>query len=158
MSAERALCEHSAVVSSTHLSLTMKPCITTTKVHDSDVCAGNKCTRPRSATQINILFSRQLHQLPTFSFNRFISYFTFLPVQFKCSRLHGLAVHIKFLQKEEGKIKESMPLLSHDDEPRNEIADDCLTYFSASKNTLFFFMLNGPSESRGKCLLKYKSR
>lgn len=157
MSAERALCEHSAVVSSTHLILTMKPCITTTKVHDSNVCAGNTCTRPRSATQINILFSRQLHQLPTFSFNGLIGYFTFLPVQFNCSQLHGRAVHIKFLLKEEGKIKESMPLLSHDIEPRNEIADNSFAYFSASKNT-FVFMLNGQSESRGKSLLKYKRR
>lgn len=134
MSAERALCEHSAVVSSTHLTLTMKPCITTTKVHDSNVCSGNTCTRPRSVTQINILFSRQLRQLPIFSFNRFISYFIFLPVQLNCSQLHGLAVHIKFLQKEEGKIKESTPLLSHDVELRNKIANDC-SYFSASKNT-----------------------
>lgn len=157
MSAERALCEHSAVVSSAHLTLTMKPCITTTKVHDSDVCAGNTCTRPRSATQINILFSRQLHQLPTFSFNRFISYFTFLPVQFNCSQLHGLAVHIKFLQKEEGKIKAHAAVVSW----RWAAEWDSwwlFHIFFSLKKYVFFFVLNGLSESRGKCLLKYKSR
>lgn len=41
MSAKRALCEHSAVVSSTQLPLTMKPCITTTKLRDCNVWTGN---------------------------------------------------------------------------------------------------------------------
>lgn len=152
MSAERALCEHSAVVSSTHLTLTMKPCITTTKVHDSDVCAGNTCTRPRSATQINILFSRQLHQLPTFSFSRFISYLFFFQSNLTAANCMASRCTSHFYRRKKEKLRRACRC--------------CLMTSSCGIRWLFhiffsfkkYFFFHAQRAIRGKSLFKYKRR